>query len=343
MGIWLRTFAIILPLMLVALTHSAGGQTTEAFYKDKTIRFIGGSPPGGGHDIHLRALARHFSRFVPGQPGVIVQPMPAAGGLAAGNYVYSVSKPDGLTIGNFPGGNILLDLIGDPRVQFDSRKFHWIGTMSSAIGTCFARHDSGFKTISDVIGSPKPLVLGSSGRGTTMSIHPRALNAVLGTNFEVVEGYPGAAGVYAAVERGEIDGACGLFWSSIMSARPEWVSKGFIRVFLQLGFEKHPDFPEIPLVMELVKRSEDRMFLEALFAPLHIARPFFARPEVSRERIKILRQGFVNTLKDPNLLREAERARLEISPSSGEEVQSLVEKVFATPPEIVQRIAKLLK
>jgi tripartite-type tricarboxylate transporter receptor subunit TctC len=343
MGMWFRTASIILTSLLFVLAHSARAQTPVDFYKDRTIRFIGGSPPGGGHDIHLRAFARHLSKFVPGQPGVIVQVIPTAGGLAAGNYVHNVSKPDGLTIGNFPGGNILLDLVGDPRVQFDSRKFQWIGTMSSAVGTCFARHDSGFKTIADIIGSPKPLILGSSGRGTTMSIHPRALNAVLGTNFEVVEGYPGAAGVYAAIERGEIHGACGLFWSSIMSARPDWVSKGFIRVFLQLGFEKHPDFPDIPLVMDVVKSPEDRMFLEALFAPLHIARPFFVHPQVPPERVKILREGFLNTLKDPSLLKEAERARLEITPSSGEKVQSLVEKMFATPQGIVKRIAELLK
>lgn len=327
---------------VVLLAGAPTFAATLPFYKGKTIRFVIGTSPGGGHDIHVRALAKHFGGFLPGRPRVIVQNMAGGGGVVAGNYIYRVAKPDGLSIGFFPGGNILLDLIGQTGVEFDSRKFQWIGTASSAVATCFARRDSGVKTISDVIGSSKPLVLGSSGRGTTMSIHPRALNAVLGTRFEVVEGYRGAAEVYAALERGEVSGVCGLFWSSINTARPDWVPKGFVRVFLQLGLDKHPELGQVPWVMDLVKKPDDRLFLEALFAPLRMARPFFVPPGVPNERVKLLREAFLNTLKDPAFLREAERARLEISPSSGQEVQRLVDRVFASPPAVVKKIAGLL-
>jgi tripartite-type tricarboxylate transporter receptor subunit TctC len=322
-----------------------GAQTALAAapdYKGKTVRFVIGTAPGGGHDIHIRTITRHFGKFLPGKPQVIVQNMPGGGGVVAGNYVYKVAKPDGLAVGFFPGGNILLDLIGQAGVEFRSRKFQWLGTASTAVATCFARADSGVKVFSDVVGSPKPLILGSSGRGTTMSIHPRALNAVLGTNFKVVEGYRGGSAVYAALERGEVSGVCGLFWSSIKAARPDWVPKGFVRVFLQLGFEKHPELGQVPLVMDLVKKPEDRRFLEAVFAPLRMARPFFVRPGVPLEKVNALREALSNTLKDPTFLKEAKRLRLEINPSSGEEVQSLVDNVFASPPAVLKKIAGLL-
>jgi tripartite-type tricarboxylate transporter receptor subunit TctC len=313
-----------------------------SFFKGKSLRFVAGTAPGGGHDIHIRALAKQLPKYVPGRPRVIVQNMPGGGGVVAGNYVYKAAKPDGLTLGFFPGGNILLDLIGKSGVEFSSRKFQWIGSISTAVATCFARHDVGIKTISDVIGSSKPLTLGSSGRGTTMSIHPRALNKVLGTNFKVVEGYRGASGVYAALERGEVDGVCGLFWSSTQTAHPDWVTKGFINVFLQMGLDKHPELEQVPWVMDLVKKPQDRQFLEALFAPLRMARPFFVAPGVPRQRVEVLRQAFMAALKEPEFQKRAERMRLEISPASGEEVQKLVEHVFASPPEARKEIAALL-
>jgi tripartite-type tricarboxylate transporter receptor subunit TctC len=341
-----RNRATVILVLLVFFAASLGGKRSFAaespFFKGKTIRFVIGTSPGGGHDIHVRTLAKELGKFVPGQPRVIVQNMTGGGGVVAGNYIYKVAKPDGLSIGFFPGGNILLDLIGQTGVEFSSRKFQWIGTASTAVATCFARRDAGVKTISDAIGSPKPFILGSSGRGTTMSIHPRALNEVLGTNFEVIEGYRGAAEVYAALERGEVSGVCGLFWSSIQTARPDWVSKGYINVFLQLGLDKHSELKEVPWVMDLVKKPQDRQFLEALFAPLRMARPFFVHPEVEPERVKILREAFMGVLTNASFLKQAERMRLEISPSSGEEVQSLVEKVFASPPAVVKAIAALL-
>ena len=334
-----------LTVFFVFVVLLAGAQVpaaTAASYEGKTIRFVAGTAPGGGHDIHIRAIARHLGRFVPGQPNVIVQNMAGAGGVVAGNYIYKVAKPDGLAIGFFPGGNILLDLIRQSGVDFDSRKLQWIGSASSAVATCFARHDSGVKTIDDVIGSAKPFVVGSSGRGTTMSIYPRALNTVLGTNFEVIEGYQGGSQVYLALERGEVSGVCGLFWSSIKSSRPDWISKDFIRVFLQLGLDKEPELGSVASVMDLVKKPEDRTFLEAVFAPLRMARPFFVGPDVPGESVKVLRQAFLNTLKDPVFLKEAEKLRLEINPSSGEEVESLIGKVFGSPPNVVKRISELL-
>jgi tripartite-type tricarboxylate transporter receptor subunit TctC len=335
------TIALVFFVILFSVGPAVAAAVTS--YEGKTIRFVAGTAPGGGHDTHIRAIARHLGRFVPGQPEVIVQNMAGAGGVVAGNYIYKVAKPDGLAIGFFPGGNILLDLIDQGGVEFDSRKFKWIGSASSAVATCFARHDSGVKTIDDVIGSTKPFVVGSSGRGTTMSIYPRALNSVLGTNFEVIEGYQGGSQVYLALERGEVNGVCGLFWSSIKSSRPDWVSKNFIRVFLQLGLNKEPELGSVASVMDLVKKPEDRAFLEAVFAPLRMARPFFVSPDVPGDTVKVLRQAFLDTLKDPVFIKEAEKLRLEINPTSGEEVENLIGKVFGSPPDVVKRIAELLK
>ena len=314
----------------------------ESFFKGKSLRFVAGTAPGGGHDIHIRALAKEFGNYLPGRPRIIVQNMPGGGGLVAGNYVYKAAKPDGLSIGFFPSGNVLLDLIGKSGVEFSSRKLQWLGSISTTVSTCFARQDTGIKALSDVIGSAEPLTLGSSGRGTTMSIQPRALNKVLGTNFKVVEGYRGASGVYAALERKEVDGICGLFWSSTQTAHPDWVPKGFINVFLQLGLDKHPELEQVPWVMDLIQKPEDRQFLETLFAPLRMARPFFVPPGVPRERVEVLREAFMATLTNTKFQKDAQRMRLEISPTSGEKVQSLVEDVFASPPDVRKEIAALL-
>jgi len=336
----------LLITLLIFFAFSLGAKlslaATSSFFKGKTIRFVAGTAPGGGHDIHIRALAKEFGNFVPGRPRILVQNMPGGGGLVAGNYVYKAAKPDGLSIGFFPGGNVLLDLIGKSGVEFSSRKLQWIGSISTTVSTCFARQDTGIKALSDVIGSAKPLTLGSSGRGTTMSIHPRALNKVLGTNFKVVEGYRGASGVYAALERKEVDGICGLFWSSTQTAHPDWVPKGFINVFLQMGLDKHPELEQVPWVMDLVKKPQDRQFLETLFAPLRMARPFFVPPSVPSQRVKLLREAFMATLTNPEFQKNAQRIRLEISPTSGEKVQSLVEDVFASPPDVRKEIAALL-
>jgi tripartite-type tricarboxylate transporter receptor subunit TctC len=337
-----RSFVSLALLLFPFLTHPAGAQTAESFYRGKTIRFIVSSAPGGGFDLVTRLIARHLSKHVPGQPGTMVMNLPGAGGVLANNYVYNVAKPDGLTVGFYNAGLLHLDLIGTPAVEFDSKKLQWIGSAGSDVVLCIARHDSGFKTISDLIGSPKPLIVGSSGRGSNASVYPRAINAVLGTNFKIVEGYPAAAQVRAAIDRSEVDGQC-VFWNAIRGTRPDWVAKGFVNVLLQAGFDKHPDFPQVPWLMELAKKPEDRAFLETLVTPSRMAWPFVVSPGVPGDRAKLLRDGFMKTMKDPAFLSEAERAQQEIRPITGEEVQKLVEKVFASPPAVVTRIAEILK
>ncbi len=335
-------------LILMALLWSflpaqhADAQTPDSFYKGKTIRFIVSSAPGGGFDLITRLIARHLTTHVPGQPRTLVVNMPGAGGVVANNYVYKVAKPDGLTIGFYNAGLLHLDLIGAPAVEFESKKFQWIGSAGSDVVVCLARHDSGFKTISDLIGSSKPLVVGSSGRGSNASVYPRAINAVLGANFKIIEGYPAAAPVRAAIDRGEIDGQC-VFWNAVRGTRPDWVPKGFVNVLLQAGLDKHPDFPDVPWLMDLIKNPDDRMFLETLITPSRMAWPYAVSPGVPPERVKLLREGFMKTMKDPAFRSEAERAQQEIRPASGEEVQSLVEKVFGSSPAVVARITEILK
>lgn len=337
-----RSLVIMVLVLFAFLAHAAGAQTAESFYRGKTIRFVVSSAPGGGFDLVTRLIARHLSKHVPGQPNTMVVNLPGAGGVLANNYVYNVAKPDGLTMGFYNAGLLHLDLIGTPAVEFDSRKFQWIGSAGSDVVICIARRDSGFKTLSDLIGSPKPLVVGSSGRGSNASVYPRAINAVLGTNFKIVEGYPAAAQVRAAIDRSEVDGQC-VFWNAIRGTRPDWVAKGFVNVLLQAGLDKHPDFPQVPWLMELATKPDDRAFLETLITPSRMAWPFTVSPGVPGDRVKLLRDGFMKTMKDPAFLNEAERAQQQIRPISGEEVQKLVDKVFASPPAVVTRIAEILK
>lgn len=203
------------------------------------------------------------------------------------------------------------------------------------------RHDSGFKTISDVIRSPKPLVVGSPGAGSSMSYIPKALNDVLGANFKLIEGY--REGMRVPIERGEIAGMC-TFWSTFKVGYADLIKEGRLRILLHVGPSKHPEIPqEVPWLMDLVANAEERLFLEAILTPLRMGRPLAAGPGVAHERVRVLREAFMKTVKDPAFLRDAERTDMEIfNPSSGEEVQSLVEKVFAAPPAIVKRIVGIL-
>ena len=336
---------VLLTRWFVFVTLLAGAETAAAapdFYKDKTIRIVVASPVGGTHDLHVRAVARHMAKYVPGSPNLIVQNMPGGGGVVMANYMYNVAKADGLTIGNTLAGNVLLDLVRNPVVQYDSRKFQWIGSITSLGRVCVLREVSGFKTISDVIRSDTPPRVGGSGPGATTVTHPQALNAVLRTKFKVIAGYPGMASIYLAMERGELDGICGADLKGMKVIRPEWFAKGYVRILLQVGVEKDPDLPQVPAAMDLIDNPEDRAFLEALVAPDRMARPLFVPPSVPDERVKLLREAFMKTVDDPAFLKEAEQMRLEISPVSGEKVQSLVERIFAASPAVVKRIAELV-
>ena len=329
---------------LIWLTGWSANASTHEFYAGKTVRFIAGSLPGTGHDLYARAIGRHFGNHLPGKPRVLVQNMVGAGGVLALNHTYNVVKSDGLTVANFPGGNILLELTKEPGIHFDSTRLSWLGSANSEVAVCIARHDTGVKSLADVIGTPKPFVVGGGGPGSTLVLHPEAMNVVLGTNFKVIGGYKGVGEIYTALERREIDGVCGNLWSTLKSGRPDWVDKRYVNVFIQTGLDKHPELGGIPWIMDLVKKPEDRQFLEVLFTPMRMGRPFAAPPGVPAERLKLLRSAFKDTLKDPAFREEAARMQLEVEiVSSGQEVQSLIERVFAVPPEIIQRIAKLLK
>lgn len=331
-------------MALIVLTGWPANASTHDFYTGKTVRFIAGSLPGTGHDLYARAVARHFGKQLPGNPRVLVQNIVGAGGVLALNHMYNVVKPDGLTVANFPGGNILLELTKEPGIQFHSTKLGWLGSANSEVAVCIARHDTGVKSLSDVSGTAKPFVVGAGGPGSTLVLHPEAMNVVLGTNFKVIGGYKGVGEIYTALERREVDGICGNLWSTLKSGRPEWVPKGYVNVFIQTGLDKHPELGEIPWIMDLVKKPEDRQFLEVLFAPMRMGRPFAAPPGTPPERLKLLRTAFLNTLKDPAFREEARRMQLEVEiVSTGEDVQSLIQRVFAVPPEIIQRIGKLLR
>jgi tripartite-type tricarboxylate transporter receptor subunit TctC len=337
---------LFLPLVvaLAMLSGRAANASTHDFYTGKTVRFIAGSLPGTGHDLYARAIARHFGKHLPGKPRVLVQNIVGAGGVLALNHMYNVVKPDGLTVANFPGGNILLELTKEPGVQFQSTKLSWLGSANSEVAVCIARHDMGVKSVADVTRTAKPLVLGAGGPGSTLALHPEAMNVVLGTNFKVIAGYKGVGEIYTALERREIDGVCGNLWSTLKSGRPEWVPKGYVNVFIQTGLDKHPELREIPWIMDMVKKPEDRQFLEVLFAPMRMGRPFAAPPGTPAERLRLLRAAFLETLKDPAFREEARRMQLEVEiVSTGEEVQNLIQRVFAVPSQIIDRIAKLLK
>lgn len=321
----------------------SAADSVARFYRGKTVTVLVGFGPGGGYDLYARTLARHIGRYIPGQPTVIVQNMPGAGGIVAANYLYNVAPKDGTVFGIFDPNSLFEQLVGyhPERFRSDPTRFHWLGSMSEEVHVCLARSDAGFRRFQDL--RQRTLRVGSSGSGS-VQLHPLLLNGILGTRLGLVVGYQGTNEIALAVERGEIQGLCGFPWSSVKSTRPEWVEGGQMTVLVQMGLRKHPDLEAVPLVLDLAPDEEARSLLEVAFTPSAFARPFVAPPGVPAERVKALREAFRAAVRDPRLRQDARAANLDLyNPASGEDVQRLVQRMMSAPAHQVQRLAGYVK
>jgi tripartite-type tricarboxylate transporter receptor subunit TctC len=312
-------------------------------YSGKSIDLVIGTPPGGGYDIYARALARHLGRHIPSQPAIVTKNMPGAGSARAAGFISAVAPRDGTVIAAITPGAVmgpLLDEKTDP--LFDPSKVLYLGTANNGTRVCISRKESKIKTFDDAL-THKASFGGISSNESTREygyMHKKTSRA----QYDVVSGYSGTAEIALAMERGEIDGACGWDWSSLKSQRPDWIRNGTVNVLLQAGLEPNPELTRmgVPSVFNYVKDEADRRAVELIVSQQVFLRSYIAPPGVPAQTLAMLRSAFDATMADALFLDDAEKLRIDISPLSGAKVQDLVQKIYATPKEVVARAQRLI-
>lgn len=326
-----------------ALVASARAASVEDFYKGKTIHFIVGGSAGGGYDTYTRLMARHFGQYVPGKPSVIVENMPGAGMLIAANYTYNSAPRDGTYIGHWSGPLILQHLMGNPAVQFDGRKFGWLGMPTADSLVCITTNRSGIKTADDWRKAKTRVKLGAIGPGTSGTDDTKLMAFATGFPLQLIEGYKGTADIRAAAEQGEIDGTCAFGWQS---AKVTWVNAlrtGEIHVVLQTVLEPHPELKGVPLAVQYAKTEEGKKLLRIAGDLYGKQRLYSLPPQVPEQRVRALQKAFVDTLKDSQFLAEAQKAKLELDPVDGPGIEKMVNGLYEMEPAIVNRVKQLLQ
>jgi tripartite-type tricarboxylate transporter receptor subunit TctC len=327
-----------IPLSLAATLASlpvAHAQGAGEFYRGRTVSLVVGFNPGGGADTYARLVARHLGKQIAGNPTVVVRNMQGAGSVVAANHIYNVSPKDGTELGLF-AGNITIDpLMGGTQHKYDARKFGWVGAPSSDSNVCLSSLSSSFKTIDDVI--RREMITGTS--GTSTYDFPVAMNNVIGTKFKLVKGYGGSAALRLAMERGEIEGFCGVGYNSMRTAG---LADGKANILVQVGLAKNPHMPNVPFIFDYAKSDEDRQILRLVFGWLDLERPIGAPPGVPEERLRALREGFDRAMKDSALLADAEKAQVGIEPMSGAAIAAFVDEAYRAPAEVGKRAAQML-
>ena len=310
-------------------------QDVADFYKGKQIAIVVGFTPGGSSSLYAQALTRHMGRYLPGSPSFIVQHVPGAGGLLLANNVANTVPRDGTAFAITGRTAAIEPLLGNKNAKFDGRHFNWIGTANVEYTTCSLWHTAKAKTLQDAMSIET--VVGGSGADATEVIFPKAANKLTGTKFKVVLGYHGSTEILLAMERGEVEGFCGIGWTFLKLRKADWLKDKKINILYQMSLEKHPELPHVPAIIDYARTPDDRKVFEFLFAPQEMGRPFFAPPAVPAERVKALRDAFARTFKDAAFLAEAEKMGVEVQHVGGEQIQALVERIYASPPDVIAR------
>jgi tripartite-type tricarboxylate transporter receptor subunit TctC len=313
----------------------AAAQQDANLFRGKEISISIGFGPGGGYDTYGRMFARYYGKFVPGNPNVVPKNAPGAGGLRLANQIYNVSPKDGSELGLFAASTALEPLFGNKDAKFETTKFTWIGNLDSDVSSCGTWKQSGIKTWQDL--KTRETTFGATGPAAITSIHPRVIGALLGLKTKVILGYHGTRDVNLAMQKGEVDGTCGLYMSSIHSQYQHDVDDGDLTIWLTLGKQRTKDFPNVPSIFELLKNPDDIKLADLIFGSDAIGRPLAAPPGMSPERTKVMRDAFNAMVKDKTFVAEANKIGLSIEPMTGEEVQKLFETFYATPKPVVAR------
>src|SRR2546423_8958826 len=331
--------AALCAILFCASAPAAGQEDVGAFYKGKQLRFVVGSAAGGGYDLFARIVARHIGNHIPGNPNVIVQNQPAAGGVVMTNQLFAQGPKDGTVIG-IPINGIPTAPLLQSGTQFDASKLIWLGSTNREAYVAFVWHTVPIASITEL--ATKEVVVGATTPGTTMVDFPLLVNDVLGYKFRVVRGYQGTPQINLAIERGEVQGMGGHGWASVKAQTPHWIAEKKIKVLAQYGLTRYSELADVPTMLELAASEPDRQAMRMLLARTEYGRPYFLPPDVPAARVQALRRAFDATMTDPGFLAEAAKLQLDVSPMTGEEVQTLVGELAKTPPEIVTRVRAAL-
>ena len=337
----LRLFAamVLSAAGFLACAACARADAIEDFYRGRQIDMIIGYSPGGTYDLYARLVARFLGDYIPGRPRVIPRNMPGAGSRLAANWIYNLGPKDGTVIGTGDQSLAVEQAMGDKALTIDVSKFQYIGNPAADNNTTAAWHTSGVKTLDDA--KVKEVPTGATG-GSTSSQYPKAMNALLGTKFKIITGYPGGNDVSLALEKGEVAVRGSNAWGAWKATRPDWLRDKKINILVQIGLKKAPDLPDVPLLMDLAKNEEDKAVLMLLSASVTIGRPLFVAPGVPAERVRALRDAFDRMVKDPVFLEAAGKENFDINAVSGEEMQKIVADIIATPKSIADRLTQII-
>ncbi len=328
-------------LILLLSVNSANAQ--EPFYRGKTVRIIVGASAGGGYDTYSRTIARHMGKHIPGNPVFVVDNMPGAGFLISANYMYRVAKADGLTVGHFIGGLFLQQLLGKPGIEFDARKFEYIGVPAQDNYVLGVNKSTGITGMDQWLSSKSVVKLGGVGAGSATDDIPKVLAATIALPMQLVSGYKGTADVRLAFDGGEVTGICNS-WESFKSTWRKELDAGELVLVLQNVAKPHPELPKIPLAINYAKTDEAQRLIRALVHSVGpTARPYLLPPGTPKDRVQILRKAFIDTMKDPEFLADATKAKLDLNPLDGAELERNVREVFNLDKALIPRAKEILK
>ena len=315
---------LVAATLLGSATVSAAADVAD-FYRGKRINFVIGYGTGGGYDIYARLLARFIGEHIPGNPTVVPQNMPGAGSRRAANWLYAIAPKDGTVLACLGQATPTDQALGQPGIQFDARKFNWIGNLVVVNNIMFVSAASGVATIDDA--KKKTLSMGASGASSPSVLYPQVSNNLLGTKFKIVPGYSSGGDINLAVERHELDGRGSDSWASLKSTNADWLRHHKINILFQVGPRREPDLPDVPLWSELGESEGQRQVLESLSGDVAVGRPILTAPDVPADRVRALRKAFDETLADPQFVAAAKDANIYINPVGGEELQAMVERI----------------
>jgi tripartite-type tricarboxylate transporter receptor subunit TctC len=337
----LRLSRLAAALITGVVFFDAAGAADVEHYHGKTVRIIVGLSAGGGFDVYARTLARHMGKHIPGNPTFVVENMPGAGSMISANHVYKVARPDGLTLGHFVGSLFMQQLLGRPGAEFEATHFEFVGSPIPEKTACALTKASGITSIDAWQAVKSPVKLGGTGSGPIVDV-PKIMQVALGLPIQLVLGYKGTADIRLAAEGGELAGAC-WSWEAIKSTWSKGLESGNVNIVLQALPKPHPDLPSVPLAISYAKSDEARHLIQVgIHDAADIARPFVMPPRTPKEHVRIMRQAFVRTLKDPAFLAEAEKTKLEVDPVTGENLEKIVAGLFKTNPQVLAKLKEVL-
>ena len=337
----LGIFSALLTSIMLVWTMRASAQ--EPFFKGKTVRIVVGFAAGGGFDTYTRAIARYWGRHIPGNPSIIVENMAGAGSLIAANHVYKASRPDGLTIGNFGGGLFMQQLKGGAGIEFDARKFEFLGVPVQDNRSCVFTKASGITSMERWMAAKTPVKVGATAPGDLVHDGPKILQAALGLPIHLVSGYKGTADIRLGAESGELAGGC-WGWDSIKATWSRALESGEAIVVVQMVSKPHPDLPKVPLAISYAKSDDARQLIESgVTIPAITNRPYVVTPGTPKDRVQMLRKAFDATMKDPEFVADAKKSRIDLEPIGGAEVQKMVADMFNLSPALIAKLRDALK